>query len=126
MRNWLLRLFPAFRTLQAERDQLAASLQEITTEKLILQDRLDGVLEDRGKLWELVRECISNERTAYQLHVNIAMQKQGMNPPWPDAPHLPPNGVPQPQEPIGRREFPSQRVARKTSEFIAAMTQPGE
>jgi hypothetical protein len=124
---WFLNLFPGFRALSnelvAEQDEVARlreELQATTTEKLILQDRMDAVLNDRGNLWEMVKEAIANERISYQMHVNVQWQKEGRSAPWPDAPQMPHRSVPQNnQDPIGRKPFPSEAVAQQTRSFIA-------
>jgi hypothetical protein len=111
---WLLSLFPLFRQLQTE-------CARLTTDKLVLQDRLDAALEDRSKLWDLTRECINNERTAFQMQINAQWQKQGFGAPYPDAPHLPPAAVPDISGGTAGRaqmQTPSARSALQTADFL--------
>jgi hypothetical protein len=102
--------------------QLEDTIRELTNEKLRLQDRLDAALEDRKQLWNLMQQSIDEMKIAYQSHINVQWQKQGANPPYPDAPHLPPNAVPPQQgnEPVGRRGrmLPSEAVQRATVDFL--------
>lgn len=103
-----------------ERARLQEALQSATTERLLLQDRLDAVMNDRSELWRMMETAISNERVAYQMQINSAWQKQGFGAPYPDAPVLPAQAVPH----VGggsagvRPEMPSSRVARATNQFI--------
>lgn len=122
----LLRLFSAFRALEQDRDATVAGLrecvQELTTEKLLLQDRLDAVLQDRSNLWELTKDCINNERLSYQSHINLQWQKQGLPAPWPNSPGMPEGTTPAThQDPIPRRELPSEAMARKTRNFYSSV-----
>lgn len=119
-----LRLFPAFRAIEQERAELRDTVQQLAQEKLRLEDRLDGVVQDRQRLWDLVQETLRGERTAYQMHINMSLQRQGAGVPYPDAPHLPPNSVPKDgTEPIGRRGriLPSEAVHRATMQVINDM-----
>lgn len=125
---WILRLFQAFRDLEGERDHtvtvLREELQHITTEKLILQDRLDAMAEDRSRMWSLMEKSIEEMKISYQSHINVQWQKQGFGAPYPDAPQIPHHAVPPAnQEPITRRELPSEAQARITSNFYRSMAE---
>jgi hypothetical protein len=111
--TWFLSLFPQFRHLQE-------ALQAATSEKLILQDRLDSLMHDRSELWRLMESAVNNERAAYQMSINAQWQKQGFGAPYPEAPMLPPQAVPQQGGGTAgiRPEMPSTRVARQTDQFI--------
>jgi hypothetical protein len=120
MIDWLLGLFPQVSELRSDCVKLRDALNETTLEKLRLQDRLDAAVEDRHKLWAMTTEAISNERTAYQMGINVQWQRQGFGSPYPDAPKLPSAVVPQPGGTSGRSmpEMPSSAVRRATSEFL--------
>lgn len=113
--NWFLRLFGAYR-------RLAASVEVLQTEKLILQDRLDGALQDRDRVWESFQAALAGERLAYQMQINHAVQKAGGGVPYPDAHSLPSGALPKQQAPgaIGRgsRMLFSESAARHNRQFI--------
>lgn len=119
-----LRLFSAFRALEQDRDatvaNLCESLQQMTTEKLLLQDRLDAVMEDRAKLWGMMERSIENERATLQMQVNFGTQQRFGITPFPEAVHLPPSAEPSAEKsaPFGRRMMPSEMVAQRTREFV--------
>lgn len=130
---WFLRLFPQFRTLEltqsAELDETQIALEQALVERdNAVNDRerlqllLEAAQDDRAKLWELVSQSITEERRAYQMHVNMSMQKQGAGVPYPDAPSIPVASLPKPQRggyagghPIMR---PSDLVRRGTKAYI--------
>jgi hypothetical protein len=118
--NSLLALFPEYRKIRAEAERLREAVRDLQQEKLMLQDRLDSTMADRGKLWDLTRECINNERTAYAMQINAQWQKQGFGAPYPDAPKLPPSAEPSldPVSGPARPRFASTRVAHATEQFI--------
>jgi hypothetical protein len=124
-----LRLFPAFRALEAEAKALREDHARLTTENLVLNDRLDAAGADRNKLWETMLDCQRGERAAYQMHVNQSWQKMGAGTPYPDAPHMQASAVPKEQsrEPIGRRGrmLPSEIVEQQRSEFIQNLVGKG-
>ena len=123
----------------AERDSFRTDLvfcrqanQDLTVEKLRLQDRLDSALSDKDHLWGIMQEALDNERYAMRMQVNFAVQPTGAGTPYPDAPSLPAHRIPKPQEggPIGRsgRQFPSAVMfqqerdnLRQYAESVAAM-----
>ena len=143
---WLLRLFPQFRelealaamqaarveecegqqqsieTLTAENESLRESNQQLSTEKLLLEDRLESSTQDRDRLWETMQESLRGERYAYQTMVNHAVQKTGAGTPYPDAHSLPASEIRKPQAPgpIGRsaRVLPSEMANRASRQFI--------
>jgi hypothetical protein len=129
VRKFLL-LFPAFRALEQEAKALREDHARLTTDVLLLQDRLDAARDERCKLWEMTQECLRGERSAYQMHVNQSWQRQGAGVPYPDAPHLPPSAVPKQVsagEAAGRkgRMLPSEAVARRTEEFLTSLVSQG-
>ena len=82
--------------LSVERDSLKtdltfnrARLQELETENLRLQDRVDAANEDRAKLWTMLQEALGNERKALMMEVNAKWQKDYGVTPFPDAPSIP-------------------------------------
>ena len=112
-----LRLFSQFRVLEDELRQVREALQSTTTEKLQLQDRLDAVMEDRSKLWEMTQECVREERKSYQIHVNRQWVEHGLGVPYPESPapesHRREDAS---TEPISRPRLPSEAIqARKTA-----------
>ena len=119
-----LRLFAAFRAIEAELVAVRESHAQLASQKLLLEDRLNAAQEERERIWLLTQEALRGERMAYQSHVNLSWQKMGGGTPYPDAPHLPPAAVPQPDshEPVGRqaRVLPSEIVARETRKFMQA------
>lgn len=120
-RNWVRRLFPQFRALETERDQLRETVATLQTEKLRLEDRLISSQQDRDRLWESFQQSLQGERTAYQLHINMSLQRQGAGVPYPDAPHLPQHVAPQPSnEPLGRRGrvLMSEIMQQRTDEVV--------
>lgn len=132
----LLRLFSTFRDLEALADLHARNMasldvdlkacreshEELSTEKLRLQDRVDVAEAEVERVWELFRESLGNERIALRTMVNHATQRSGGGVPFPEAHSLPPNATPRVQEPgpIGRRGrmLPSQLAAQANAEFI--------
>lgn len=140
MIQWLLRLFPAFLWMEANLvsmrtafDQLSrdlaecrAALAELSTEKLVLQDRLDAALADRDHLWNAMQEALTNERDALRMQVNHAVQKSGGGIPYPDSHSLPAASVRPVQEPgpIGRRGriLASEAGRRQTDIVIEKIT----
>jgi hypothetical protein len=87
--NWLKRWFP-----WVELGNLRETVQLLQAEKSILEERLHGAETEREHLWSMFREALGNERAAYQMHINMSMQKSGAGVVYPDAPHYPPNHVP--------------------------------
>lgn len=92
-----------------------------------LRLQLEGTLLDRHQLWDLVKNSIDGERRAYQMHVNISMQKQGAGIPYPDSPHLDGAATPKIQAPgpimRAQRELPSQVLSRNLSRFVTEETE---
>jgi len=135
---WFLNLFPQYRDavaraadtdvireerdgLMADADTLRQANTELTTEKLLLEDRLQSALDDKQQLWDLVKDSLHGERYALQTQVNHATQRHGGGIPYPDANALPAHTV-RTQEggPIGpkRRLLPSQAGAMRTRKYI--------
>jgi regulator of replication initiation timing len=102
----------------AEHDiaSLQEANQELTTENLRLQDRLDAAIEDKQNLWSLVHESLDGERYALHTQVNHATQRAGGGIPYPEASTLPEDRVARLQKsgPVGRagRMLPSQIALR--------------
>lgn len=125
---WFLRLFPQFRALEAvEHDEVELAntrntVTELQHENDKLTDRVDTLLEDRKALWGSFQESLRAERASYQLSVNSAVQRSGGGIPYPDAPHLAQQQVPQPGEStsLGRqsRISISDRVNSATSQYL--------
>ena len=117
-----LRLFAAFRALEQDRDVTVANLcetvQQLSTDKLLLQDRLDSVLNDRAKLWDMMQTAIENERATLQMQVNFATQQRFGVTPFPDAVKLPDSmEASEHSAPLGRRRMPSEDMAFRASQF---------
>lgn len=118
---WFLRLFARFHALEAQLEDLRRSHQDLMTEKLLLQDRLDGALADKEHLWSLTQEALNAERSAMRMQVNHAVQKAGGGIPFPDAHSLPPAQVRvQEPGPVGRRGrmLPSETAAQTNRTFL--------
>jgi hypothetical protein len=122
-----LRLFGPFRDLEQDRDATVADLrrqlQDEAASKLVLQDRLDSVLADRQNLWELLREALSNERAAFQMHINAAWVKDGHSAPYPDAAAPERRAPREVSDPIiPRAQLPSEAVASASRRYIESHT----
>lgn len=121
---WFLRLFPAFRALEGDRDgnvaALRETLQEQSTQNLLLQDRLDAVMNDRGELWRMMERSIENERATLQMQVNFSAQQRFGVTPFPDAVQLPASAEPSDARsaPFGHIMMPSQMVANQKQKFV--------
>ena len=135
---WFLRLFPVFHQIAMERSEALTNLadresdlvfcrarnQELETENIRLNDRLEAANEERARLWKLAEESLANERQAYQMRANEHWQKQYGVKPYPEAPGIPENlghqenGVTE----FGRRGrlLPSEIVAQAETDFWAA------
>jgi hypothetical protein len=109
--HWFLPLFAEYRAQ-------SALIQSLTAEKLILQDRLDSVMHDRGELWRMMETAISNERATLQMQVNFATQQKFGVTPFPDAVQLPNVSEPNNFKPLTRRQTPSEMIASGTTKFI--------
>lgn len=110
--KWFLALFAEYRA-QVE---LAQSL---SAEKLILQDRLDSVMNDRAELWRMMETAISNERATLQMQINFQTQQKFGVTPFPDAVHLPADlNATGSAQPMPRRQMPSEMIASGTAAFL--------
>jgi hypothetical protein len=121
--RWLARFFPASRAIVSENGRLREAVQQLTQEKLLLQDRLDASNEERSRVWSMMQQALEGERMAYQMHINQSWQRTTGTVPYPDAPHAAqPKPVPANPEPLGRagRILPSDRIARRTEEYLAS------
>ncbi len=126
----LLRLLPAVRELLVENRSLKydlaacrASHEELVSEKLLLESRLDTALAEKDRLWAAMQEALASERTAYRMQVNEAWQRRGAGMPFPSAPHAPESAETQEQVQIGRkgRILPSESIARNNSRVIGEL-----
>ncbi len=123
-----LRLFQAFRALEGDRDVTVASLcetvQQMTTEKLLLQDRLDSLMNDRAELWRMMEKAIENERATLQMQVNFSAQQKFGVIPFPEATHLPASmEAGDARAPIPGYRTPSQRIQARTNKFAQSFAQ---
>jgi hypothetical protein len=119
--NWARRWFRQLRAIETECDQLRETVASLQNEKLRLEDRLVAAQQDRDRLWESFQQSLQGERTAYQLHINMSLQRMGGGVPYPDAPHLPQHAVPEASnEPLGRRGrvLMSEVLAQRTDEVM--------
>jgi cell division protein FtsB len=107
-------LAASINALEADNEVLIEANHDLEQQNLRLQDRLDGCLEDRKKLWEMVQETARGERTAYQMHINAAWQGRGAGVPYPDAPHLPSSPSLSAGGPMSLAHAPSQAIHRRT------------
>jgi hypothetical protein len=123
--NWLRSWLPR----QRELERLRETVETLTREKLVLEERLLASQDERTRLWALFDKAIDGERAAYQMHVNLSMQRQGAGVPYPEAFHIPPASIPNsPGEAIGRkgRVLPSEMVQqayREAAERLARVPQ---
>lgn len=117
-----LRLFAAFRALEADRDATVAllreELQREASEKMLCQDRLDAVMADRSKLWDMVTEAVGNERETLKTMANYRIQSTYGVTPYPEAGTLPESRQPEHIENTPRWLTPSERVAQHNKTFM--------
>lgn len=112
----LLRWFAAYRELEH-------SVQELSSQNLVLQDRLDQSIAERERVWNLAMEARKAETTALQMQVNIDLQRQGFAPLYEDAPKLPQAPHQAPENPVvPGRPLPSQAVRSQTQQFIKELS----
>lgn len=92
-------------SLRHDLHELRDSHEEIVREKLILEDRNQGLMDDRQRLWDVVETSLGSERSALRAQVNHAVQRAGGGIPYPDAHSLPKSVVPKAEPPgfAGRR-----------------------
>lgn len=126
---WLLRLFPEYRMLrdverslldaQEEAKKLTDALEsetsdvvglrdavnELVTEKRILEAQLEAAEKDKEHLWTVMQDCLAGERTSLHTQINHLVQQRGGGIPYPNAHSMPPAAVPKIQPPgaVGRR-----------------------
>jgi hypothetical protein len=116
----LLRLFPQFRALEADRDAqvvaLRESLQEENQRALLLQDRLDSAQESVARLWGMVDDAQKRAYRAMEMQVNFATQQRFGITPYPEAAQLPPSMEPDldADHTVRRRMMPSEAIAAQT------------
>lgn len=108
--------------LQTDLTFSRAAHSEASTDKLLLQDRLEAALADKDHLWDVMKRSLESERNALRMQVNHAVQKAGGGIPYPDAHSLSAASVRPVQEPgaVGRkgRLLPSESLARHNQSFM--------
>jgi hypothetical protein len=132
----LLHLFPQFRALElraianeadaeiragliAECEQLREALQQSTTEKLLLQDRLDAAQESVSQLWSMVAERQQRADRAMEMQVNFATQQRFGIVPYPEATQLPESAGPMTgSHAVSRRQLPSEMMDSAKARFM--------
>lgn len=121
-RDQVSKLENRVRTLETDLGFSRNACEEMSTEKLLLQDRLDSAIQDKEQLWGTMQEALSGERNALRMQINHAVQKAGGGIPYPDSHALPANAAYQPQKPgpIGRtaRVLPSEMQSRANHNFM--------
>ncbi len=134
---WFLRLFSYVleleldnNRLRVQRDNAQDGMTELNTLAESLRRRLEDCESDRQHLWTLVSDALSSERTAfaneraaYQMHVNHAVQRQGGGIPYPGAHSLPPNVLTNLDAETGAagrkgREIPSIAVRQRFDQLV--------
>jgi hypothetical protein len=118
---WFLRLFPAYRALEAQRDHLVDVVHSIKED--LAGARVQTIIAREA--WERAEKradaAIAAERTTYQFQENLRAQERygGQVLPYPDAPHLPVDTIkPEPEGPVGGYRSGSQAVADANAEFM--------
>ncbi len=112
MIRWILSLFSEYR-------QQAETIQSLASEKMLLLDRVDALMNDRSELWRMMETAINNERATLQMQVNFQTQQRFGVTPFPEAMHLPQeDGAQGHMEPLARRQMPSEMIANGTARFI--------
>jgi hypothetical protein len=111
------RLSAQQKAMQFEHDlaQVRVALQETTTEKLILQDRLDAAQESVSRLWGMVDAAQNRAYRAMESQVNFSTQMKFGVTPYPEASHLPPSLEPDLESDsiVRRRMAPSELIANQ-------------
>lgn len=125
MANKVEAMAAEFAELQSDRvdlQNLREAHQDLITEKLLLEDRLNSALEDKQRLWDSMQEALNGERNALRTMVNHSVQKNGGGIPFPDAHSLPPSEIRKVQTPgpVGRsqRILPSEITERASRKFV--------
>lgn len=119
--NWLLRLFPEFRALEAQRDQLVDVVHSLKEDLAGARAQTIIVREAWERAEKRADDAIAAERTTYQFHENLRAQERygGMVLPYPDVPHLPVDTAkPEDPGPVGGYRSGSQAVADANAEFM--------
>lgn len=114
--------------LETDLSSARAEINELVTDKCLLEDRLSNALNDHDQLWQAMQVALENERFALRTQVNHLTQKAGAGTPYQDAHRIPETALPRPQlpGPIGRRGrvLPSQLARRQTLDNLRRMAQP--
>ena len=87
-------------SLQTDLDSLREDHDSLLSDKAVLQDRVDSLIEENGRVWVLLQEALANERNALRTQLNFEVQRHGGGIPYPEAYSLPPNAV-RPVQPAG-------------------------
>ncbi len=109
--RWFLSLFAAYRA-QAE------TIQSLSTDKLLLQDRLDAVMNDRAELWRMMEKAIDNERATLQSQINYETQRRFGVAQYPEAAQADSELMQGAPNPVSRRQMPSELIANGTQRFM--------
>lgn len=129
---WFLRLFSRFRQLEAiEHDEtelrnLRRQVDVLQNENTRLQDRMDAVIEDRSRMWDMLGRATKSMETSYQALANIQWQRTNGTIPYPDAPHLKPKPAEEEQPAsFGRqtRATTSEMINRRTREYLTTLSE---
>ena len=83
-------------------------------DKALLQDRLERESQEKARLWEQNQSLIEKLDLYYRMDKNLEWQSFGRPCPFPDAPHLPPNQVHEPDN------SPQPVRLSQGSQFVAA------
>lgn len=102
--------------------RLLALVQELSTEKLLLQERVDHAQQEADRWFELAKEARTGEREALQMLANFRLQPLGVTP-FPEAIKLPESLEPHDMPSIKRSMTPSEAVARATKNFKNQMVE---
>ncbi len=94
--QWLLCLFSEYRAQ-------TALVQSLTSDKLILQDRLDSAMNDRAELWRMMEKSIDSERETLRTYAVRSPKDQAQD---------------TPMEQLSRRQMPSEMIASSTQKFL--------
>lgn len=115
-------------SLGIDLDNLRDENDRLASDKAVLQDRVDSLMEENGRVWNLLQEALANERSALRMQLNFEVQRHGGGIPYPEAHSLPPSAVRPVQKPgtIGRsaRMLPSEAIARHDRAFIERLYAP--
>lgn len=103
-----------------ELEEVREALEARNRENLLLQDRVDSAREDRGKLWELLRDRLQAADSALKMQVNVGFQRSYGISPYPDEVKLPSGAEADLESPLStpRRMTPSEAMGKQTQRFV--------